>query len=93
MFFFKFLQIIEIVWLSIYLFFYNIQFTILEKKKLEIDIYLSVTRFFILLPKSEYPRWIGGLFCTCCSSNDLVIGEFGSEYCLSTKQGLGYTKN
>lgn len=56
--------------------------------------YLIVTRFFIRFPKSEKPRLIGGRACwwwscRCSSSNDLVIGEFGSDDCLSTKIGLG----
>lgn len=56
--------------------------------------YLNVTRFFIRFPKSEKPRCIGGRACVnwcciCCSSNDRVMGELGSDDCLSTKIGLG----
>lgn len=50
--------------------------------------YLKVTRFLIRLPKSENPLCIGGRLCTVWS-NDFVIGEFGSENCLSTNIGFG----
>lgn len=55
---------------------------------------LIVTRFFMRLPKSEYPRCIGGRFWLrfCCwrlPSKLLAIGELGSLDCLSTKIGLG----
>lgn len=52
-------------------------------------LYLNVTRFLIRLPRSENPRCIGGRRCTAGWSKVFVIGEFGSENCLSTRIGFG----
>jgi len=49
--------------------------------------YLSVTLFFILCPRSEYPLCIGR--CGWDSVKLLDMGVFGSEDCLSIRIGFG----
>lgn len=53
-----------------------------------VETYLRVTLFLIRFPKSENPRCIGFL-AVDFPAIPLVIGELGSENCLSIKIGFG----